>query len=267
MKPTVAKGSIEETDVLPLCGRCRANRMYPELFHDTRAAEILDRIDYTVTPSKGGDVLDLVYGIRQEVMAYAVRRYLSDHPDATILNLGCGLDDTFEYVDNGVCTCIELDRPEVLHLRVEACGLNEREACIGCDLEDVSWMDRVSGGHVFAFSGGVLMYLHPEAVARIIRSMAERFPGGGMIFNYQNRRSARMTDVMVRSTGNDSAPILFWMDDPETEIRAMSDRIASVEVTSTLPGMFSSLPQDRKDAVNLLMERGNLRFVEIRFAS
>ena len=47
-KVTIKKGTPQETLMLPLYGRYKANQMYPGLFKDTTAREIIDRIDYDI---------------------------------------------------------------------------------------------------------------------------------------------------------------------------------------------------------------------------
>ena len=44
------------------------------------------------------EVAQRQYDLRCEVEAY-----LKKHPDAAVVNLGCGLDDTFRKCDNGLC--------------------------------------------------------------------------------------------------------------------------------------------------------------------
>ncbi len=41
-----------------------------------------------------------------------VRNYLMNHPDAGVVNLGCGLDDTFHKCDNGSCIGYNIDMPD-----------------------------------------------------------------------------------------------------------------------------------------------------------
>jgi O-methyltransferase involved in polyketide biosynthesis len=47
----------------------------------------------------------------------ALKAYLTDEPQATVVNLGCGFDTTFQRVDNGTMRWIDLDLPDVIELR------------------------------------------------------------------------------------------------------------------------------------------------------
>ena len=91
------------------------------------------------------------------------KKYLEAHPEATIINLGCGLDGTFRWVDNGLCRGYNIDLPDVINLRNRLLPAGEREENIACDLNDFSWMDRIDGsdGAVF-FAAGVFALLSAE---------------------------------------------------------------------------------------------------------
>ena len=115
---------------------------------------------------------------RQYDLQWEVRDYLKTHPQAAVVNLGCGLDDSFAQVDNGCCRGYNLDMPDVIAARNELLPALEREENIACDLNDHSWMDRIDASHgaVF-FASGVFYYFETEAVKALFRAMAARFPG------------------------------------------------------------------------------------------
>ena len=60
---------------------------------------------------------------RQYDLACEVRDYLKTHPRAAVVNLGCGLDDTFRKCDNGLCRGYHIDLPDVTALRNPLSGL------------------------------------------------------------------------------------------------------------------------------------------------
>ena len=111
----------------------------------------------------------------------------------TVVNLGCGLDDTFSKVDNGFCSGYNLDFPDVIAVRNELLPAGEREQNIACDLNDYAWMDAIdaSQGAVF-FAAGVFYYFKIEDVKRLFSAMAERFPGAVLAFDSCNERGAKL---------------------------------------------------------------------------
>ena len=57
--------------------------------------------------------------MRQNDLAFEVRDYLKGHPNAAVVNLGCGLDCTGRSCDNGSCKIYNLDFPDVIAVRNE----------------------------------------------------------------------------------------------------------------------------------------------------
>lgn len=50
------------------------------------------------------------------------RDFLTRHPVAVVVHIGCGLDCRFERVDNGTVAWYDLDLPEVIALRRKLIG-------------------------------------------------------------------------------------------------------------------------------------------------
>jgi O-methyltransferase involved in polyketide biosynthesis len=98
------------------------------------------------------------YDLRCEVVSY-----LREHPEAAVVNLGCGLDDTFSKVDNGQCRGYNIDLPDVIGVRNELLPAGVRERNLACDLNDFSWMEEIQASHgaVF-FAAGVFYYFKTE---------------------------------------------------------------------------------------------------------
>ena len=165
MKYKIEKNTVQETLVIPLYARKRCSELYPSLYRDETAMRLTDGIDYdfSALEKKSGSTMQrfgfLEVAMRQNDLACEVRDYLSTHPNAAVVNLGCGLDGTGRSCDNGSCLIYNLDFPDVIGVRNELLPAGEREKNIPCDLNDTAWFDDIdaSGGAVF-FAAGVFYY-------------------------------------------------------------------------------------------------------------
>lgn len=251
MKYHIEKNSIQETLIIPLFGRLVCSERFPELFSDPTAKRICDSLDYDFSSkrrlmeSAPGLFGALEVAQRQYDLQCEVESYLKDHPKAAVVNLGCGLDDTFSRVDNGSCLGFNIDMPDVIAVRNELLPAQEREHNIGCDLNDYAWMDEIdaSDGAVF-FAAGVFYYLKKEDVKALAAAMAVRFPGGKLAFDSCNRRGAKMmTKTWLKETGITDVKAYFSLDD-EREPESWSSDFASVSAKSYMRGyrdIYSSL--------------------------
>ena len=142
MKYHIEKNSIQETLIIPLFGRLICSEYYPELFSDPSAATICEKLDYDFSEkrrlmeSQAGLFGALEVAQRQYDLMCEVRDYLKTHPEAAVVNLGCGLDDTFRKCDNGSCLGCNIDMPDVIAIRNELLPAGDREVNIGCDLNE-----------------------------------------------------------------------------------------------------------------------------------
>ncbi len=199
MKYHIEKNTVQETLVIPLYGRKMCSELFPQLFRDETAIRLMDQIDYdfSALAQKSQSTVQqfgfLEVAMRQNDLAWEVRDYLKAHPKAAVVNLGCGLDDTGRSCDNGCCKLYNLDFPDVIAVRNALLPAGEREENIPCDLNDVSWFERIdaSEGAVF-FAAGVFYYFLTEQFQALVQAMAQAFPGGRLVFDAAGKAAVKM---------------------------------------------------------------------------
>ncbi|MGX8720485.1 MAG: class I SAM-dependent methyltransferase, partial [Eubacteriales bacterium] len=239
MKYHIEKNTVQETLVIPLFGRLVCSEHFPELFSDPEAKRICDSLDYDFAEkrrkmeSAAGLFGALEVAQRQYDLRCEVEDYLKKHPQAAVVNLGCGLDDTFSKVDNGRCRGYNIDLPDVIRVRDDLLPAGEREMNLACDLNDYSWMDQIdAGGGAVFFAAGVFYYFRTAEVKRLFRAMAERFSGGVLAFDACNKRGAGlMRRTWLKEAGITDVSAFFSLED-ESELRGWSDHFASVTARS-----------------------------------
>lgn len=236
MRYPMEKNSIQETLIIPLYGRALCSRKFPHLFTDRTAAELLERIDYDFSAlERKSDSLMQTFGalevaMRQSDLAFEVRDYLNTHPKAAVVNLGCGLDQTGRSCDNRQCRIYNLDLLDVMAVRETLLPAGERERNLAADLNDFSWFDAIDtpteDGAVF-FAAGVFYYFRTEQVCALCAAMAERFPGGRLVFDAAGPTAVKlMLKTWVKQAGIRDVGAYFSVQDIAKELTAWSDRIS-----------------------------------------
>ena len=233
MKYKITKNTVQETLVIPLYGRKLCSERYPALYRDETAIRLIDQIDYdfTALEKKSGSLMQrfgiLEAAMRQSDLAFEVRDYLKDHPNAAVVNLGCGLDDTGRQCDNGTCRLYNLDLPDVIAVRDQLLPAGEREENIPCDLSDTAWFQRIdaSGGAVF-FAAGVFYYFLKEQVRTLARQMADAFPGSVLVFDAANGKAVRlMLKTWIKDAAIQNVGAYFAVADARRELSAWDSRL------------------------------------------
>ena len=237
MKYKIEKNTVQETLVIPLYSRKLCTELYPNLFQDETEVRLIDQIDYDFSEvEKNPRSLMQRFGslevaMRQNDLAFEVRDYLKSHPNAAVVNLGCGLDCTGRSCDNGRCKIYNLDFPNVITVRNELLPAGDWEQNIPCDLNDTAWFSEVdtSGGAVF-FASGVFYYFLTEQVKALVQGMAGAFPGGVLVFDAANRTAVKMiAKTWLKSAKIQDVGAYFAVSDAPKEIGAWDSRL---QVTS-----------------------------------
>lgn len=222
----IERNTVQETLVIPMYGRMKSSQLYPFLFKDDGAARLMSRIDYDFSSleSNSRNAMQrfgfLEVAVRQYNLAWEVRDYLKTHPNAAVVNLGCGLDDTGRHCDNGTCRIYNIDYPDVIEVRNDLIPPGAREVNIACDLNDISWFQAIdaSGGAVF-FASGVFYYFLRSQVQKLVTAMAAAFPGGRLVFDAANRTAVKlMLKTWVKYANIKDVGAYFSVEDAQTEL-------------------------------------------------
>ena len=233
MKYKIEKNTVQETLIIPLYGRKICSELYPNIFQDETAVRLIGQIDYDF-PELERNVKGLMQrfgflevAVRQSDLAWEVEDYLKTHPNAAVVNLGCGLDSTGRRCDNGTCKIYNIDFPDVIAVRNELLPAGKREENIPCDLNDTSWFEKIdaSGGAVF-FASGVFYYFLTEQVKALVQKMAKAFPGGRMVFDAANQTAVKMiAKTWLKSAKIQDVGAYFAVSDAKKELSPWDSRM------------------------------------------
>lgn len=244
-KIKIEKGTVQETLIIPLYARKLCNERFSSLYCDPAATEICERLDYDFseldkkTKSTLYEFGALEGAMRQLDMMWEINDYLKSHPKASIVCLGCGLDQDPRRCGGADNKIYNLDFPDTMKAREELIGVDPRETNLPGDINDHSWMDRIdaSGGVVF-YAAGVIHYFRKEDVKKLVLKMADNFADGCFVFDALNERGFKMMMKYVLKTWNmESAAAYFRTNDPVKELSSWSDKIA-VSVRDYMLGYY-----------------------------
>ena len=115
-KNNIKLGSVQETLFLPLWGRAIETQKRRPLLVDEKAVSIIKSIpyDFTTISKNIMNLSRLSWIARSIYFDKKIKDFIDVCPEATIVNIGCGLDTTFERVDNGKIHWYDLDLPDTI---------------------------------------------------------------------------------------------------------------------------------------------------------
>ena len=202
-KIKIKTGTIEETLLLPLWGRAYETQKNNPRLVDERAVEIIRQIDYdfsnieeTQAMSQNGWVARSLHTDRVAL------EFIKEHPKASIVNIGCGLDTTFSRVDNGKIMFYELDLPDVIALRKNFYGDSDRHISIASSFLDTQWFEKIEVRDGLLFlAGGVFMYFNEEQIKTFFMKAADYFNECDFFFDALSPMGMKIAKKQVLKKG------------------------------------------------------------------
>ena len=229
--PTLA--GVPETMLWTLHHRVNEARRPNGLLHDPEACRILDAIDYDFAGHFGA--ADGSLASRAAAMDAVLRQWLREHPDGTVVSLGEGLETQALRVDNGRMHWLSVDLPAAMQFRELFLSPTERFHHIRASALDPGWMELVDAAcGVFIVAQGLFMYLQPAQVQGLIVDLAERYPGGTLMFDTIPAWLSRLTLRGFRRTRHYRLPPMPWginRKDIAPALQRWSAHIETIEVT------------------------------------
>jgi O-methyltransferase involved in polyketide biosynthesis len=229
------------------------SKQYSSLFYDEKAIELVEKIDYddlaVNEPSEGLEQifirsfskLDLpesgLFTLRARQFDKIVRAYVAEHPRASVVNLGAGLDTTFYRVDNGLIHWYDLDLPEVIDVRRQLLPEPDRVTYIAKSIFDPSWCTDVRHTEegIFIVVGGVLQWFDEPQVRQFFSMLADNFDGGEIVF-----------DVLLGSGGYFN----LWADLAPPEQRDAMKAALAAAFAGAIKEWWKNAPQSQKKQLN-----------------
>ncbi len=245
-KISVDLGKVQQTLLLPLWGRAIEARKIRLLMIDRAAVDIIKKIgyDFSTIANNINEVTQLAWIARSLHIDRTIRHFLEIHPKAAIVNLGCGLDTTYDRVDNGFLRWYDLDLPDVIRLRKECIPESDRRNFISCSLFDDAWLHLVANeDNVFFMVAGVFYYFEESQMKTFFKKLADVFPGSEIIFDAASPLGVRVANKKVIADGGmDKSSVLKWGIERAKEIHAWDTRIKIMDDYPIFKKMKRALP-------------------------
>lgn len=181
---TTKLNNVPETMLIPLRARYLETKTENGIINDPKSVEILDRIDFNI--NKKGEVskgTQIGTSIRTEILDEQTIKFLNNHPDGIVVNMGCGLDTRFHRLDNGKVTWFDIDLPVSIELRKNFFTQTERFRFISKSIFDYSWIELIPKNKPMLFiAEGLLMYFEEEKVKTLFATIKGNFCNSEILF-------------------------------------------------------------------------------------
>lgn len=254
---------VQETLLYTLYFRALDQRSKAPIVGDTWAAGVVDQV--AAGNSRG--VLTARLGasgrfpplLRARRLDDWTREFLDHHPDASVLQLGCGLDSRAFRLDvPPTVNWYDLDFPGVIELRRLLYPGREGYRMLAASATDPGWLDEIPADRpALVVAEGVLPYLTEADVRQLLVRLTDRLPSGELIFDGVAGPTARMTKLFQ------------WRLGDPTELARWNPRLTMVDVVPVVSD-FERIPNRGYRALFQVMNRipamrSSMRLLRLRF--
>lgn len=223
---TIQLTGVQETLLLPLWGRAMETKKTNPLLVDKTAVRIIESIDYdfSIIEKKTNPLSCASWIARSLYFDSKIKAFLEAHPDGSVINVGCGLDTTYERVNNQQGRWYELDFPEVIDVRKQYIKEDSGRQFLPYSVFDEAWYDQIENKkQVFIMIAGVIYYFNEEQVRNLFLQISQKFETSEAAFDYSSKRGVRIANKKVIDDGGmDQSAYLQWGIEDIREIEKWS---------------------------------------------
>jgi methyltransferase (TIGR00027 family) len=225
----------KETMLMTLSGRAIQSKWKNPILRDPWAEEAMRHIDYDMSKQLTGmaswsmwkDIGPTIIATRAATFDQLTTRFLAEHPDAVVLQVGCGMDSrAFRINSPAGVEWFDVDYPDVIDLRRQLFPTRDHYHMIGAPLDDLRWLDEVPRERPgLMIAEGVLHYLSETDVKALLNGVVTHFPHGHVIFDICNTMIVKQAGKNVGGTG----AIYRWgLDDPQ-DIKQLEPKLELIK--------------------------------------
>lgn len=263
--PRIELSGDQETLLITLYAKALDYRSRHPILNDPDADRIVRSIDADFDRLRHATIERLLVARTRQLDDW-VREFLSVHPTAVVLNLGCGLDARQRRLRPGPeVSWYDVDYPEVIELRHRFFEEGPRYAMLGTSLTEGAWVEGTPAGRpLLAVADGAFEYLTEAQARTLVGRLIDRAPYGQIAFDVINAASVRRINQRLRARG--SRAELRWAVDDLGRVDRLDPRLRRLSTAYPLTSPYlplgfrllariASLRPDLRTAIRLVRYR------------
>lgn len=215
-----------KTLFIPLFGKAIMSR--DNLFlHDSKAEEIITKIDYDFNSLKQSKWLSMFMSVRALIIDELCNKYLLEHPDAIVIHLGCGLDSRCLRVKEKYKIWYDIDYESVIEIRKNFYKEDIHHQMIGSSVTDYKWLNQIEkSDNILVVAEGLTMYLSEEEIKELISEISRRLGAVYLIFDAYSKKGVKASKVK-NPVNQMNAEIKYGLDNPE-EFLSLNEKLEHI---------------------------------------
>ena len=198
---------------MPVWARAIETKKENSVLTDPIAVDIINSIDYDFSQmAKNLKEINLIAWIaRCKRYDLVIKDFLKRNPEGTIINIGCGLDTTYERVDNKKVIWYDIDLPDVIELRKKFLKETNNNKFIASSFLDPIWFNKIpTHNKILIISAGVFVYFEESEIKSFILNLANKFKEAELLFDVTSPTGVKIANKVIMDSGLDNNTYFKW---------------------------------------------------------
>lgn len=203
-----------KTLFIPLLGKAIMSKEHIFL-HDPKAEEIISKINYDFTSLKQSKWLSMYMAVRASIIDELCNKYIFEHPNATIIHLGCGLDSRCLRVNQNYNIWYDIDYENVIDIRKKFYDIDSKHKMIGNSITDYTWLEQISDSkNIIIVAEGLTMYLSEGEIKDLISQIDNKLGEVHLLFDAYSKIGVRISKLK-NPVNQMNAKIKYGIESPK----------------------------------------------------
>lgn len=235
-KIEVEIGDVQKTLFMPVWSRAVETAKKNPLLVDKTALAIIDTVDFDFSRMTENlpEISQIAWIARCKRFDLIVKQFIADHPTGTVVNIGCGLDTSYERINCSTVHWYDLDLPDVIDLKRKFQKETRGRKFLSCSFLDTEWFDQITVNDTILFiAAGVFVYFEEPEIRDFVIKVADRFDGSEMFFDVTSRKGLEIANQVIEKSGLDSRSFFKWALADRSVLQSWDRRVNLVNTYHT----------------------------------
>lgn len=211
-------GDIQRTLLMPVWARAVDAKKSNSFLNDKKALEIIEYIDYDFSHMDQNipEISQLSWIARCKRFDIIIQDFIKNNPSGTVINIGSGLDTTYERINNNSVMWYDLDLPDVIEVRKKLFSESPVREFISASFLDDDWFGKCEvKNKALLAAAGVFVYFEAEQIKEFLIKTAEHYPGAELFFDATSPKGVEIANQVISRSGLKLDSCFKWgLEDP-----------------------------------------------------
>jgi O-methyltransferase involved in polyketide biosynthesis len=248
-KIKVELGNIQKTLFMPVWARAVETKKNKPVLTDRTAIEIIESVDFDFSPMSENipEISQIAWIARCKRFDLIVTNFIKRHPGGTIVNIGCGLDTSYERINDNSILWYDLDLPDVIELRKKFLNETKNRKFISSSFLNTEWFnDIIINDKILFISTGVFIYFEDAEIKEFFIKVADKFDNPELFFDVTSPKGVEIANQVIQKSGLDSRSFFKWGLTDKSIITSWDKRITLLNIYYTFKIDGLELSEDNK---------------------